>query len=143
MSNVYALLELALRRYPMMSPPLALMCFCSDRKAAGLGALAEEKRNAKSEVRNVKYRDWTRARSVFYRMTIDRPPRTVWPDREPATYITAEATDCITFKRLPAVNKCVMVSVEMDEFFDQNSRGGVARKLRKARQELRSQGETT
>ncbi len=97
--------KLAMRRYPDMNPLLAVECYLSDRREAGLGALDERKRmdsRRRSPVRNTKTRDLLDGR-LHYSRRIDIPARDEWPlfdgDYLPGA---GSVTDTVTITRIPA-----------------------------------------
>lgn len=97
--------KLAMRRYPDMNPFLAIECYLSDRREAGLGALDERKRmesRRRSPVRNTKTRDLLDGR-LHYHRRIDIPPRDEWPMFDGDYWPGAGCvTDKVTLTRIPA-----------------------------------------
>lgn len=128
---------LAHRRYPDMPLVLALQCFDSDRRHAGLGALDERKRSGRGEVRNRKRMSLEDGR-ILYDMVIDRPERRRWPtmpEPRPLSGVTSEST--VTLELVPATleRRCLPVTWRM--LSSQRDRTYIAHELRRARRDMR------
>jgi hypothetical protein len=140
-------IRLAMARYPDMSPLLALSCFESDRRAAGLGALDEKRRNRRSQVRNTKAVVWTgkNGEVVVYSRVIDVPERMSYPKLDvselvllgPGASVTAERS-FVTLKRDPARFVHLQLQVDPRDMADQFGRTMVARQLREMRRRTRA-----
>ena len=104
----------------------------SDRRAAGLGALA--KTQGRGNVRNRKTADPLRP-VIHYTRTIDVPPRDFYePFKLGELSVEAsEATATITVSRRPAIRDCKAVQIDRRDFESQSGRDMVARMLRRLR----------
>lgn len=136
---------LAHRRYPNMQLPMALLCFESDRRKAGLGALDECLRGT-GKGRWIGYRKWVEnfTGRVVYEAIIEIPPHYRVP-RIPAldlcgSLITAET--CIQATWVPARSERMHLPVDSDVFRTQSGRRYVARQLWRMRKTLREGGKS-
>ncbi|MDB5730712.1 MAG: hypothetical protein JWQ03_607 [Variovorax sp.] len=131
-----AVVRLAIARYPMMPPELALECFHSDRRAAGLGALDERKREP-TDARTVR-RPVTRlkvadalSRRVEYRLA-----------RESYQAFTGTCLLDPRFAREATFTKVTVKGYDYAVFFDdrelatQRGRDVIARQLRAIRRQV-------
>lgn len=124
---------LAHRRYPDMPLDLALMCFESDRRRAGLGALDDRKRRG-VEVFRSKRLDFA-SDLVIYRFGIARPAREEYVPQDWMDFDPSKDYSTLTVQRvkIPAHKEKFGLNVRVRDFYDQRTRNLIARQLRNAR----------
>jgi hypothetical protein len=140
------LAALAHRRYPDMELPLAVMCFQSDRRRAGLGALDEHRRRGLrlSGIRNYKC-DVIEHRQARYHMIRHTPARMEYErqageDFNPnASY--AEMT--VQMIQIPERSEHLCVAADYADLVEQYGRHRIAAALREARRQIRGSGRTS
>jgi hypothetical protein len=132
------LVSLSRRRYPDTDPLIALMYFGSDRRAAGLGALDERKRQGRGDVRCYKCVDPLTGRVSWHRR-IDAPPRDYLPAFDPLGFDLCNPRATITVTRTPARKDHKAVTLDPFLLMDQRGRTVAARYLREMRLQMTSQ----
>jgi hypothetical protein len=130
---------LAVTRYPKMTTALAVLCFASDRRQAGLGALGGRQwmRNNRAVVRCFKERD-AFADRVLYSRIIDIPARDEFPppdDDWMSVGIDCAADLTVTLIRVPARFSHLCVKVDAKDFQSQRGRSLIAATLRSMRRQ--------
>lgn len=140
MHDKMELAGLAYRRYPGMPLPMAVECFLSDRRKAGLGALDERKRRVGADISNYK-RDVMEHGQVRYHLVRHTPAHRKY-DLPPCAAFDPEAPgmDTMTVRtfEVPAKNVHLCVPADYRDFHEQALRRRVAQALREARRQLRS-----
>lgn len=130
---------LAHRRYPNAELPIAVMFFESDRRAAGLGALDERKRNGGPARSNaVINRKWINLLTgqVCYSRSINIKERWVLPEFEMVPpSISDAASEFVTMTKQPAKSAAIALRVDQRTLATQAGRAAVARSLRRMRRE--------
>lgn len=129
----------AMRRYPGVNPLLALDFLYSDRRAAGLGALDERKRRARSQESRVKRLEPFHAEGphVVYELSSYRPRRYQrLPGPLPSPrYIAAAQQSTEKVELIEESEFCIRRVVGIREL--QEDRARIADFLWRARRELR------
>lgn len=133
-------LTLALRRYPKLKsqPLLALLQFGSDRRTAGLGALANRK--GTGNVRCGKEPNLLTNRVTYFRI-IDIPPRDKLPPFDPMQGIGGPMAmnARVTIVRVPARKSHLCFPCDRRDLLDQRGRDMVAAGLRLMRRRAQEQ----
>jgi hypothetical protein len=127
---------LAHRRYPDMPLDLALFCFRSDRRTAGLGALDERKRKRRGEVANYKL-DVFEHRQVRYHLIRHTRARREYDPESFSSIDVFDAKSTVLLIDIPERTQHLVVPVDYFDFENQRGRRRVAIALRIARRQLR------
>lgn len=136
--NAMEIAALATRRYQDAdSLRQAILMFLSDRRRAGLGALARGRRGHRKWFENGSYG------RVIYELVIDRPPREqlAYPIYDPFVMLPSSFSvdaQC-TVTKLPAFQLIRRLPVHCFELDDQNRRSALATMLRDLRREMRKE----
>lgn len=138
MNDRMELVALAHRRYPDMELPLALMCFQSDRRRAGLGALDSNRRRGHKGVHN--YKMDSEGRGVRYHLVRQAPagwkfPLVRWENID-LTANYSEAT--IKLVPVPERNEHLCVPADYMDLREQSGRRVIAATLREARKQIKA-----
>lgn len=129
----------AMQRYPRTNPFLALMFYESDRRAAGLGALDENKRPRKlyqAAVTNVKWQDLLNG-TITWSLSVHMDAHQEWdpPVELPlsALSVSVDGDQYVTSHTVPEKHWERWVTVPSKDLHDPKLRTMIAHELRKLR----------